>query len=239
MLTRVTLALLTSAILISSLKAQMRGGALPTAGSGIPTSARGGAGFQGSPVSGPGHLHRSRDSRRHSVLLSYPYFYSDYDYGYESEEPPKQQVAAVPVPAAAPAPPARPLEPLLIEWQGDHFARMTLSQKDSASGQIALDYSEKTALQPVVNRRKAITAPPPRELPPAVLVFRDGRQEEISSYTIVSGTIYSQADYWTSGAWTRKIQVADLDVPATMKVNQERGLTFVLPSGPYEVIMRP
>ena len=134
MLTRVTLALLTSAILISPLKAQMRGGALPTAGSGIPTSARGGAGFQGSPVSGPGHLHRSRDSRRHSVLLSYPYFYSDYDYGYESEETPKQQVLAVPVPAAAPVPPARPLEPLLIEWQGDHFVRTTTS---SASGRTA------------------------------------------------------------------------------------------------------
>jgi hypothetical protein len=236
MLTRVTLALLTSAILISPLRAQMRGGALPTAGSGIPTAARGGAGFQGSLVSGPGHLHQGRDSRRHSVLLSYPYFYSDYDY--ESEETPKQQVVAVPVPAAASAPPARPLEPLLIEWQGDHFARMTLSQKDSASSQIAPDYSERTAPQPTVRARKAMTAPP-RELPPAVLVFRDGRQEEINSYTIVSGIIYSQADYWTSGAWTRRIQVADLDVPATMKVNQERGLTFVLPSGPYEVIMRP
>jgi len=72
-----------------------------------------------------------------------------------------------------------------------------------------------------------------------VLVFRDGRTEEVSDYTIMSGTIYSKADYWSSGSWTRKIQIADLDVPATLKQNQERGLSFVLPSGPNEVVMRP
>jgi len=81
--------------------------------------------------------------------------------------------------------------------------------------------------------------PEPRELPPAVLVFRDGRQEELSNYTIMSGMIYSKSDYWATGAWTKKIQIADLDVPATLKLNQEHGLNFVLPSGPNEVVMRP
>ena len=80
---------------------------------------------------------------------------------------------------------------------------------------------------------------PPRELPPAVLVFRDGRTEEVSDYTIMSGTIYSKADYWTSGSWTKKIQIADLDVPATLKMNQERGVKFVLPARPNEIVMRP
>ena len=139
----------------------------------------------------------------------------------------------------APAPPTSPLEPLLIEWQGDHFVRMTASQKDSGSRQSAPDYSERAALRPVAPGHKVVTVPPPRELPHAVLVFRDGREEEVSSYTIMNGTIYSKADYWTSGTWTRKIEIAELDVPATLRLNRERGLKFVLPGGPHEVILRP
>jgi hypothetical protein len=167
--------------------------------------------------------------------LPYPYFYSDY--GYDSEEAAQPQVA---VPASAPvqAPPAPPLEPLLIEWQGDHFVRMTLSQKASAGGQSAPDYSEKSMPRSFSLARKLAVQMHP-ELPPAVLVFRDGRKEEVGSYTIISGTIYLKADYWSSGSWTRKIQIVDLDVPATLKLNEERGLKFVLPAGPNEVVMRP
>ena len=76
-------------------------------------------------------------------VLPYPYFRSDYGYG--SEVAAQPQVVAVPAAAPVQAPPAAPLEPLLIEWQGDHFVRMALSQKVSASGQGGPDYSEKTA----------------------------------------------------------------------------------------------
>ena len=61
----------------------------------------------------------------------------------------------------------------------------------------------------------------------------------MSGYTIITGTIYSNSDYWSNGSWTKKIQIADLDVPATLKLNQERGLKFVLPAGPNEVVLRP
>jgi hypothetical protein len=82
-------------------------------------------------------------------------------------------------------------------------------------------------------------AEPPRELPPTVLVFRDGHEEEVKSYTIIDKTLYTSANYWTSGSWTRKIEIANLDVPATLKLNQERGSKFSLPSGPQEVVIRP
>ena len=45
-------------------------------------------------------------------------------------------------------------------------------------------------------------------------------------------------DYWTSGSWTKKIQIVDLDLPATLKLNHERGVKFALPVAPYEVVMR-
>ena len=173
--------------------------------------------------------------------MAYPYFYPDY--GYDSAEASQPQAAAVSPPAPVPAPPAAPPEPLLIEWQGDHFVRMTLSQKASASGQTAPDYAERSSVRSSAPPRsvpwRKDASDPPRELPPAVLVFRDGRKEEVSSYTIMSGTIYSKADYWTSGSWTKKIPIADLDVSATLALNQERGLKFVLPAGPDEVVVRP
>ena len=76
-------------------------------------------------------------------------------------------------------------------------------------------------------------------LPPAVLVFRDGHKQEIEKYTIVGATIYTNADYWSSGSWTREVQIVELDVPATLKLNRERGAKFSLPSGPNEVMIRP
>ena len=56
---------------------------------------------------------------------------------------------------------------------------------------------------------------------------------------IAGATIYTSADYWSSGSWTRKVQIAALDIPATLKVNRERGAKFSLPSGPHEVMIRP
>ncbi|HEV2173684.1 MAG TPA: hypothetical protein VGR71_08960, partial [Nitrospira sp.] len=80
---------------------------------------------------------------------------------------------------------------------------------------------------------------PAQELPPASLVYRDGHTEEVSSYSIIGTTLYTKSDYWTSGAWSRKIQIADLDVPATIQQNRDRGVKFDLPASPDEVILRP
>jgi hypothetical protein len=250
-ITSLSAAIISTAILVSPLNAQMRGAGSGTVGVGIAVRPAPGAtpGFAGTGVAGtPGRLHHQHSSGRPSLLLPYPYFYSDYatDNNQEGPAPPPQVVI---VPAAAPVQPAQPpppLDPLLIEWQGDHFVRTTLSQKISSSGQRVLDdsakprlYSSATGSHATGSSSTRKAAPPPHELPPAVLVFRDGRQEEVNSYTIISGIIYSKADYWTGGSWTRKIQIADLDVPATLKLNQEHGLNFVLPASPNEVVVRP
>ncbi len=187
---------------------------------------------------------QGRGSGRGALLFPYPYFYPDSDAGYDSQPAAQPQVIVVPAstPAPPPAPPA-PRESLLIEWQGDHFVRTTMSAKASSGGQTVPDYSQKSPLPSPVAARSApgrkAAVQTPRQLPPAVLVFQDGRKEEVSEYTIMSGTIYSKADYWTTGSWTRKIQIADLDVPATLRLNQERGVKFVLPASPNEVVVRP
>ena len=193
---------------------------------------------------GSPRFHQGRGSGRGALLFPYPYFYPDSDAGYDSQQTAQPQVIVVPAsaPASPPAPPA-PRESLLIEWQGDHFVRTTMSAKAAPGGQAVPDYSEKSALVLPAAGRSAragrVQLQPPRELPPAILVFHDGRREEVSDYTIMSGTIYSKADYWTTGSWSRKIQIADLDVPATLRLNQERGVKFVLPASPNEVVVRP
>jgi len=74
----------------------------------------------------------------------------------------------------------------------------------------------------------ARSAEPPREeslpQPPTLLVFRDQHKQEIRNYAIVGQTL------WSFGARTEKIPLADLDLAATVKANDERGLTFHVPA---------
>jgi hypothetical protein len=60
---------------------------------------------------------------------------------------------------------------------------------------------------------------------PTVLIFKDGHQLEIDNYAIVNQTLYDL----TLGH-PRKIALADLDLAATQKQNDDRGITFELPS---------
>jgi hypothetical protein len=242
---RFAFVILAATLSISPATAQIRAAGAGTAGFGISAGPPG----VGSPGMGPGHVfggpgrfHQGHPSERRSTVLAYPYFYSDSDYNpVESSQSPQVVVVQASAPVPPPTPPA-PRESLLIEWQGDHFVRSTTSASGSGA-QIATDYSEKSAAPFSATARSSAgtrnAVQPARELPPAVLVFHDGRKEEVSEYTIMSGTIYSKADYWTTGSWTRKIQIADLDVPATLKLNQERGLKFVLPGSYNEVVTRP
>jgi len=58
---------------------------------------------------------------------------------------------------------------------------------------------------------------------PTVLVFRDGHKQEVSNYAIMGQTVY------VFDSRTQKIAVGDLDVPATVKANDDRGVEFHLP----------
>jgi hypothetical protein len=76
--------------------------------------------------------------------------------------------------------------------------------------------------------------PPPRErsqheelneaAPATVLVFRDEHKQEVHNYAIVGQTLWN-----FSPQHTQKIPLSDLDVPATAKENDERGVDFHVP----------
>ncbi|MFZ0774412.1 MAG: hypothetical protein WCA49_21775 [Candidatus Sulfotelmatobacter sp.] len=65
---------------------------------------------------------------------------------------------------------------------------------------------------------------PERPQPPTTLVFKDGHQLEVDNYAIVSQTLYD-----LTPGHPRKIALADLDLAATEKQNDDRGVTFQLP----------
>ena len=72
------------------------------------------------------------------------------------------------------------------------------------------------------------SAPPPQPKPQVhadtVLVFRDKHTEEIQNYALVGNTLWVFTELHA-----RKIPVQNLDVLATTKANEDRGIDFRLP----------
>jgi hypothetical protein len=182
----------------------------------------------GAPLSG--HLVRANHAHRHRSSYAHgPNFYPDYydDSGDQNERDRAGNSTRIIVQAPAPPPPAaapaKIPEPLVMELRGDHWVRLA-----STASEPNGPYADPAAAHT-----------PPAPLPAAILVFRDGHQEEVSRYTIIGRSISIKSDYWTTGSWTRKILISDLDIPATLKLNQARRANFALPSRPGEVMMRP
>jgi len=134
--------------------------------------------------------------------------------------------------------------PLLIEWQGDRYVRRTSATTTSARD-AQPDYPADTKPGAFTNTARSSRVPSQGnrlsnpEPPPTAFIFRDGHREESDNYSIISGVIYARGDYWTTGQWSRQIKLTQLDLPATIKANQQQGITFRVPSAPNEVITRP
>jgi len=82
-----------------------------------------------------------------------------------------------------------------------------------------------------LNRGREIEQPAAQQQPVAdeprtVLVFKDGHQQEVANYAIVGATLYDLSD-----GRAKKVGLADLDLTATVKQNDDRGLDFKLPVG--------
>jgi hypothetical protein len=60
--------------------------------------------------------------------------------------------------------------------------------------------------------------------PPTVLVFKDGHRSDVLNYAIVGDTLFDFA-----AGRTKKILLADLDLPATHQANDDRGIDFEIP----------
>ena len=79
----------------------------------------------------------------------------------------------------------------------------------------------------------ATPAPEPKPGEPVVLVFRNGKQQEVTNYAIMGDTLY----VFDKGK--TKVALADLDIPATVKANDDRGLEFRMPPTPKKKAATP
>ncbi len=69
-----------------------------------------------------------------------------------------------------------------------------------------------------------VSPDPEPAAPPTALIFKDGRKLEVSNYAIVGTTLFD-----LTPGHPRHIAVADLDLDATRKDNDEHGVIFQLP----------
>jgi hypothetical protein len=135
-------------------------------------------------------------------------------------------------------------EPLMIELQNGRYVRVNGPVINGDAEPITFPENS-TLAKPASKAAKATPQPAQPEtiaaapLPPVTLIFRDGHSEEVRDYTIAQGTLYARGDYYTDGYWNKRIDLANLDVPATLQANASRNVSFVLPSSPNEVITRP
>lgn len=187
-------------------------------------------------------------------LPLYDPLYTDYlsSTGYPVASQPPLIILQSP-PAAEPAADrsAPPSQPLMIELQGDHYVRVSgpdpsgaeMIGPESTDGKLT---DRKTSApapdsqhRPQHDSFAANPSPTVPELPPAILVFRDGHHEEASEYTIADVMLYTRGDPFNGGPWNRKIELSSLNLPETIASNQARGVRFRLPQSPNEVIVRP
>lgn len=160
---------------------------------------------------------------RHNFVPVYPvYYYNPYLYGYDDT----YTVNDSSLPGAGtfntqPQPPANEVEypkyrPYVesnevIDNQGNVYVRKT----ERAPETPAVEQSQPSA---------PLSSNESDDGPRTLLIFKDGRQMEVSNYAIMGSTLYLFAgDH-------RKISLADLDIDATRKANDDRGIEFRVPS---------
>jgi hypothetical protein len=221
-----------------------------------PASAQGRGGMSGAAARGSGSSSHPRGSSSHPSGMEggtaegrrflngypywFPYFYPWDDYDDDYAQPPPPEAAPGPPTAAgafisAPrsAPVAPPAAPLLLEMQNGQWVRIPTGNEIPAGVQTSTAGSAPPGYVglPQVNA-------PAAPLPHAVIVYRDGHTEELAKYMIQGTDLYTPSDYYSTGTWTRKISLSQLDIPASLKLNKERGTKFTLPSSPNEVVVR-
>ena len=72
--------------------------------------------------------------------------------------------------------------------------------------------------------RERRAAAPEAKPQPTELVFRDKRTEEIQNYAISGQTLWVLTEQRA-----RKIPLSEIDIAATRKVNEDRGVDFAIP----------
>lgn len=105
-------------------------------------------------------------------------------------------------------------------WNQQSLAEQRMMRQEEADG-------DQDAYAPRSSNRRSSNqnaSQPPEPVAATVLVFRDRHQEEVGNYAIVGQTLWS-----FSAQETKRIPLSDLDIAATEKANDDRGVIFRVP----------
>lgn len=150
------------------------------------------------------HHHRRRDRDREHNFFAVPEpVYVPYAVPYVENGDSDSPEDDSPDDAYARAPDAMNAEP---------FARRPGRHDSAAKGEVVGKADSSAPEKPVANQVST------------VLIFKDGHQSDVRNYAIVGDTLF---DF--SAGRTRKILLADLDLSATRKANDDRGVDFQVP----------
>jgi len=132
--------------------------------------------------------------------------------------------------------PAYVMEPMVndsgpYDAAASEIAAETLQQEISSLKSTINDYRDelrntRSESKPKYEEPAAPAQPPVADQPKTILVFKDGHQSTVMNYAIVGSTLYDLSD-----GRAKKVALAELDLPATVKQNDERGVEFRLPAG--------
>jgi len=187
-------------------------------------------------IHGPFRRFGNPHGPRRQVFVSIPVFYPIYaDSGYPSVADPYVPDAAAdpatradsaPAAEAAPARSEDELRAAYLQGARDAMSR----QEGSRYGEHYMDSRERRQQDEPAHKlssnedHAAAPQPPVEDKSPAtVFIFKDGHQMETKNYAIMGGTLF---DF--SGKTLKKIQIDELDSAATMKANDDRGVTMKL-----------
>lgn len=154
-----------------------------------------------------GHFGRGRFDHRFRNRFGYGYGYPYYGYPYYSYLP--------------------GIDPY---WWWDSYPSDDAEQRQMANEMNQQNLEEQRALREHDQDTYAQARPQPTASqqdehdPKTVLVFRDQHQREIQNYAIVDDLIYI-----FTAQRTEKVPLSVVDVPATIKANDDRGVDFRLP----------
>ena len=96
--------------------------------------------------------------------------------------------------------------------------------------QAAQAERQQYAMNTPTDTPRPIPATRPRQetpAPPTVLIFRDGHQAEVHNYAVVGQVLWIFSE-----ERAHKVALADLDLDATRKANEERGVEFAVQAKP-------
>jgi len=174
-----------------------------SAGTGV-TGSSGAPHFPGHPGHSSGNVpHHPRQGTSGEVYYPYPYVY------------------AVPVPYAVDGTDAESSED--SDDDAEYQGGPTIFDRRGSGADSYIPPEDPGPVHPQAEADAASNVEPAPT--PTVLVFKDGHQLEIQNYAVVSQTLYD-----LTPGHRRKIALAELDLPATEKLNDDRGVVFELPS---------